>query len=75
MILGFKQPLGTILRTQEIGHTSRPDAYIWVKPDDLIANALRLVDHGVLYGRRNVLMDDAHRVLARVVEILPPAKP
>ena len=75
LILEFKQPLGTILRTQEIGHASRPDAYIRVKPDDLIANALRLADHGVLYGRRNVLMDDAHRVLARVVEILPPAKP
>jgi chorismate-pyruvate lyase len=71
LILRFKQPLGTILRTQEIGHASRPDAYIRVKPDDLIANALRLADPCVLYGRRNVLVDSAHRVLARVVEILP----
>jgi hypothetical protein len=75
LILELKQPLGTILRTQEIGHASRPDAYIRVKPDELIANALRLADPGVLYGRRNVLVDAAHRVLARVVEILPPAKP
>lgn len=71
LILGFKQPLGTILRTQEIDHSCRPDAYIRVKPDDLIANALRLIAPGSLYGRRNVLVDAAHRVLAHVVEILP----
>jgi len=75
LILGLQQPLGTILRTQEISHASRPDAYIRVKPDDLIANALRLAGPGVLYGRRNVLVDAAHHVLARVVEILPPVKP
>jgi chorismate-pyruvate lyase len=75
LILEFRQPLGTILRTQQIGHASRPGAHIRIKPDDLVTNALRLADPGVLYGRRNVLLDAAHRVLARVVEILPPAKP
>lgn len=71
LILAFQQPLGTILRTQEIGHTCHPDAYIRVKPDDLIARALRLTTPDALYGRRNVLVDTTHRVLARVVEILP----
>src|SRR5579863_2810276 len=53
LVLERKQPLGTILRTQGIVHSSRPGAYLRITPDTLIHNALALRKTGELYGRRN----------------------
>jgi len=74
LIVGMQQPLGTILRTQGIEHTSHPAAYFEVSSDALINGALQLAGAHRLYGRRNLLQDSARRTLAQVVEILPPAQ-
>jgi chorismate-pyruvate lyase len=73
LVLEMKQPLGTILQTQNIAHTSRPEAYIKVTADAAINSALGLTGSLLLYGRRNALWNASHQALAQVVEILPPA--
>jgi chorismate-pyruvate lyase len=72
LILEMKQPLGTILRTQEIAHSSRPAPYLRVEADATIRAALQLNGVASLYGRQNVLLDPAGNPLARVLEILRP---
>ena len=74
LILEREQPLGTILRTQGITHASRPAAYLQVTADAAISQVLGLTGPATLYGRRNVLFDPSQRILAQVVEILPPAR-
>jgi len=73
LILERKQPLGTILRTQGIQHSSRPDVFVRVESDALINGALQLTGTHRLFGRRNVILDSEERILAQVVEILPPS--
>ena len=75
LVLERKQPLGTILYTQQMAHSSNPDCYFQVAADAVICAALGLKTGGVLYGRRNVLCDAENHTLARVVEILAPAHP
>ena len=73
LVLEMKQPLGTILQTQNIAHTSQPEAYIKVTADVAISSALGLTGSPLLYGRRNALWNASQQALAQVVEILPPA--
>ncbi len=73
LVLERKQPLGTILRTQNVQHASRPDAFMRVESDALINGALQLSGTHQLFGRRNVILDSEERILAQVVEILPPS--
>ena len=73
LVLERKQPLGTILRTQGIQHSSRPDLFVRVESDALINGALQLSGTHQLFGRRNVILDSDERILAQVVEILPPS--
>ena len=73
LVLERRLPLGTILRTEGMAHTSEPDAYFQVMSDAVINKALGLSGQCLLFGRRNVLLNPARRVLARVLEILPPA--
>jgi chorismate-pyruvate lyase len=72
LVLEKKQPLGTILHTQRVPHSSHPSAYLRVKADPVMRDALDLADSCVVYGRCNVLSDPSGNVIARVVEILPP---
>jgi len=78
LVLERKLPFGTILHSQGIEHSSRPDAYFEVAQDAVIAGALQLAPPSRcagaarLYGRRNVLRDASQRKLAQVLEILPP---
>jgi chorismate-pyruvate lyase len=73
LVLARKQPLGTILRTQRMQHTSHPDAFMRVASDSVINGALHLSGSHQLFGRRNVILDSVRRTLAQVVEILPPS--
>ncbi len=73
LVLQRKQPLGTILRTQGVEHTSHPDAFVRVTSDAVINGALHLSGAHQLFGRRNVILDSGQRTLAQVVEILPPS--
>jgi len=73
LVLEGQEPLGAILRSQAIAHSSHPNPYFQVNADPLIRKALHLEATSVLYGRRNVILDGARRTLAQVVEILPPS--
>jgi chorismate-pyruvate lyase len=72
-VLARKRPLGTVLRMQGIPHAGCPDAYFQVTADAVIDSALHLTGPNLLYGRRNIIVDADQRILAQVVEILPPA--
>ena len=72
-ILEEKLPLGSILAKYKIAHTSRPKAFLKLKSDLYINQALRLKQDQVLYGRRNTHADLQGRPLAEIIEILPPA--
>ncbi len=72
-ILQEHQPLGHILESCRIQHTSRPSAFFRIASDRLINELLQLSGAQVLYGRRNTLFDPHQRALAEIVEILPVA--
>jgi chorismate-pyruvate lyase len=74
LVLEMKQPLGAILATQGIAHSSHPAGYFSVTTDALINSALQLSDSALLYGRQNVLSNSSQHKLAQVLEILPPAR-
>ena len=66
------QPLGAILQRCHIDFTSRPKGYIRVETDDVINMALGLSGRQWLYGRCNGLYNLERKILADIVEILPP---
>jgi len=71
-VLEEGRPLGKILETEAIAHLSWPQAFFRVEADARLSKLLGLVQPAVLYGRRNVLVDGSRRLLAEVIEILPP---
>ena len=72
MILEGLVPLGTILKRENVSHRSDPQRYLRVEPDQVVAEALELESRDPLYGRHNLISGDDGRVLAEMVEILPP---
>lgn len=72
-VLELHDPFGAILRDHAIEHKSQPTAYFEIAPDGLIAEALGSNRVEKLYGRHNTIRDRGGRVLAEVVEILPPS--
>lgn len=72
LVLAGQRPLGGVLIENSVPHTSRPSAYFSVTGDDLINRALGVSKPCRLYGRCNTLTADDGRVIAEVVEILPP---
>jgi hypothetical protein len=76
MILHERCPLGKILQLEGIPHVGWPQAFFSVAQDQHMASNLRIKTPGVLYGRRNVLLDGSRQLLAEVFEVLAPvAKP
>lgn len=75
VILENRIPFGAILKRYLIDHESHPAAFLAVEPDDLMMEALQMKEHAVLYGRCNTLLSPHGRMLAEVVEILPPMEP
>jgi len=73
LILEGRRPLGSILSSERISHTSHPKAYIRVTSDAIMNQALRAEESIPLYGRRNVLINASQETLAEILEILPPA--
>jgi chorismate-pyruvate lyase len=71
LVLGGDRPLGSILASERIQHASRPSAFIRVRSDAFINDALGLTGTADLYGRRNRLMLPDDRILADIIEILP----
>ena len=72
LVLAGQRPLGGVLIENSVPHTSRPSAYFSVTGDDLINRALGVSKPCRLYGRCNTLTGEDGRVIAEVVEILPP---
>jgi len=73
LILEGQRPLGSILSSEHVAHTSHPKAYIQVTSDAMISRALRTGESTRLYGRRNILLSSSRKTLAEVIEILPPS--
>lgn len=71
-VLEGQCPLGTILATHHLFHSSDPQAFFSISSDPLINNALQLEGSQTLYGRRNYLRTNEGLVLADILEILPP---
>lgn len=71
-ILSERIPLGTLLATYHVTHSSRPKAFLRIAADEFINKAFKLTGEHGLYGRRNTLWSPEQRPLAEIVEILPP---
>lgn len=71
-VLQERRPLGSILQDEAIAHLSWPQAFFRVQADARLSRLLDLRQPATLYGRRNVLVDGSRRLLAEVIEILPP---
>lgn len=71
-VLEEQRPLGNILQAEGIPHLSWPQAFFRVNSDSHVSAVLRLSRPGVLYGRRNVLLDGSRHLLAEVIEVLAP---
>ena len=72
LILEGLIPLGNILSREEIPHRSDPQRYFRVEPDQVVARALEMDGCEPLYGRHNLISSPEGRVLAEMVEVLPP---
>ena len=72
-VLEERRPLGKILAAEAVAHLSWPQAFFRVQADSRLEKLLGLRQPAALYGRRNVLADGSRRLLAEVIEILPPS--
>ena len=72
LILQEHLPLGHILKTHHVPHTTQPKAFLRLQSDAFIDRALGLKHPCVLYGRRATIWDPQQRPLSEIVEILPP---
>jgi len=72
LVTAGQRPFGGILVEQGVRFSSHPKAFIRVEPDATICRALALISPATLYGRCNALHDGNGRVLADIVEVLPP---
>ena len=73
IVLAGERPLGSVLADEGIAHASQPRAFVRVGADAFINEALGISGQRPLYGRRNLLILPDKRVLADIIEILPPA--
>ncbi len=73
-VLEEERPLGDILRGEAVPHLSWPQAFFFIEADAHLSALLGVRRPACLYGRRNVLLDARRRLLAEVIEILPPAQ-
>jgi len=71
-VLRADRPLGGLLHDHGVGYVSRPKAFIRVEADALFSRMLGLNAPSTLYGRCNALFTPDERILADIVEILPP---
>src|SRR5437016_2627969 len=73
-VLAEQRPLGHILAENKVPHRSQPTAFLRLASDALINEVLKLSGAQLLFGRHNTLLDSKDRVLAEIVEILPPVR-
>jgi len=68
-------PLGTIMSTFDVAHSSRPRAYFKIAACTELDEGLDALFSGDLYGRSNCIVDQEGEPLADIVEILPQISP
>ena len=66
------EPLGGILESENIPHTSAPRAWFTIEADEHTGDLLRVPPGTKLHGRCNALTHPGGIVFADIVEILPP---
>lgn len=72
-ILEEHLPLGGLLNEFGVAYYSRPRAFLRLAADEMLSRLFGARGAGVFYGRSNELLSaDDDRVLARIVEVLPP---
>ena len=71
-VLGCHQPLGAILHEFKINFCCRLQGLLKIHGDDEVGAILGIDRPGTLYGRQNALERNDGRLIAEVVEILPP---
>ncbi|MHC4947602.1 MAG: hypothetical protein ACYTG1_05005 [Planctomycetota bacterium] len=74
-IAACRRPLGAILETHGIRYACRPNAFFSFRSDAFAERAFGLASGRMLYGRHNLIVNDAEATYAEVVEILPPIDP
>jgi chorismate-pyruvate lyase len=73
LILAEQHPFGRILQMEAMAYIGWPQAFFRVSADPRMAASLEVKPLAECHGRRNVLLDEHRRLLAEVIEILPPA--
>lgn len=73
MIREGTAPLGAILESEGLPHTSAPTGYFGLEADDHMARLLGTARGQPLFGRCNVLSHADGTSFADIVEVLPPA--
>jgi chorismate-pyruvate lyase len=66
-----KRPLGGILGSEGVPHSSAPRAWFSIETDEHIGELLHIAPGTKLYGRSNTLVHPDGIVFADIVEILP----
>jgi chorismate-pyruvate lyase len=66
-----KRPLGGILATEGVPHSSAPRAWFWIEADEHTGELLHVAPGTKLYGRSNTLVHPNGIIFADIVEILP----
>jgi hypothetical protein len=74
LILEHHLPLGGLLNRFGIRYHSEPKGFIKLGADSVMQRVFRAPEGQEFFGRCNVLLGDNDRVLARIVEVLRPAK-
>ena len=71
-VLAAKTPLGAVLARHALNFRHHPSGYFCVRANRLMAEAFGLSQQQRLFGRCNCMSDRVGRVVAEVIEILPP---
>ncbi len=71
-VLAAKTPLGAVLARHALNFRHCPSGYFRVRANRLIVEAFGLSSPQRLFGRCNCMSDSVGRVVAEVIEILPP---
>ena len=71
-VLAARSPLGAVLARHGLAYRHCPGGFFKIRSNRLIEQSLGLPAPQALYGRCNCMSDSVGRVVAEVVEILPP---
>ena len=71
-VLAAQSPLGAVLARHRLAYRHCPGGFFKIRSNRLIEESLGLASPQWLYGRCNCMSDSVGRVIAEVVEILPP---